>query len=94
MRVLWLLWVIIMGVSVKGESYEQRCNYVRPNMSSDEGVDQFIDVLKQSKDVGCTHILINEGRYLREADDRVYVARVNKVREVAKTLGLTIVPAV
>ncbi len=94
MRMLLLLWMLILGVSVQAESYEQRWNYVRPNMGSDEGVDQFIGILKQSKDVGCTHILINEGRYLREADDPIYLARVNKVREVAQTLGLTIVPAV
>lgn len=96
MRYVWILCVFLLSVcgQVESRTFEQRWNYVRPNMGSDAGVDQFVDILKQSKDVGCTHILFNESRYLRLSDDPEYMARVKKVRDVASELGLTMVPAV
>ena len=81
-------------VQIEAGDYPQRWNYIRPDMGSDGGVDAFVALLQESKAAGCTHILINEGRYLRQAEDTAYVARVNRVLGAARSLNLTIVPAV
>jgi hypothetical protein len=72
----------------------ERWNYVKANLSNDTGLADFLNVLKASSEVGCTHILMPEGRFMRFAEDRDYLARVAKVKQAAKELSLTIVPSV
>jgi hypothetical protein len=97
---MWLILIsLILAVyntpaTAEPRTFPQRWNYIRPNIDTEEGLQNFLDLLKQSRDVGCTHILINEGRYLRNANDSTYLATVDKIRATAKELNLTLVPTV
>src|SRR5688572_24607756 len=75
-------------------TFPERWNFVYATLDSDTGLEEFVDVLKQSKDVGCTHILMPEGRWVRHPNDADYLARVAKVKSLAKELNLKIVPTV
>lgn len=76
------------------EKYPQQWNFVRASLEDDAGMDKFLALMKQSKDCGCTHLQMNDSRWLKSVDDPAYQGRVAKVRALAKELGLTIVPSV
>jgi len=81
-------------VQAAATGYPERWNYARAELGSDKGLDAFLDVLRQSKEVGCTHIQMVEGRWFRTPNDPGYLGRVAKVRAYAKENGLTLVPCV
>lgn len=88
--------VVVLAVSplMAQQKFPQRWNYVRADLSSDKGLTDFLDLMQQSKDSGCTHLALGEGLWMRMADNAAYRARVDKVRGFAKDKGLTIVPIV
>src|SRR5665213_623420 len=67
------------GVPLAQAKYPQQWNMVTASLGADAGVKQFIDMMKESKDVGCTHILMKEGGWLRQSENKGYLARVAKV---------------
>ncbi len=89
-----LLVLVLGGAASAQEKMPQRWNYASANLNSDAGLKTFMDVMQQSKDVGCTHILMPEGGWLKQADNPAYQARVDQVQAKATELGLTIVPCV
>jgi len=74
--------------------YPQQWNMVGANLSNDAGMDRLIAMLKQSKDCGCTHVMMDEGGWMRNAENPEYLARVAKVKATASELGINIVPTV
>ena len=74
--------------------YSQRWNYVGAELTSDNGLAKFLEVLKLSREACCTHILMPESASFRIPDNRAYLKRVAKVKEVAKELNLIIIPTV
>ena len=91
---LSLLILAAASAAMAAPKYAERWNYVGANLSSDAGVDTFLKVLQQSKDVGCTHILMPEGGYFNLPDNPAYLKRVAKVKEKARELNLVLVPTV
>lgn len=89
-----VLVLVLSSWALAQQKMPERWNYASANLQSDAGLNTFLDVLQQSKDVGCTHILMPEGGWLKKADDATYLARVEKAQAKAKELGLTIVPSV
>jgi hypothetical protein len=76
----------------KPAAYPQRWNYVNGDVSTKEGTDKLIDLLKQSKAVGCTHIQLNENWCNRlELQKPDYFENAKKVQACAKENGLTLV---
>ena len=75
-------------------AYVERWNSVSGNFGTDEGLDKFIALLKQSKEAGCTHVLTGDGRWLKFPDDKAYIERVAKAKVAAKELGITLVVGV
>jgi hypothetical protein len=89
--------VLVLGLAAAAlaqQKYTERWNYVTASLSSDRGMETLLGVLKQSKDVGCTHIMLVEGGWLRRPDDAAYLGRVEKVRSFARENKLEIVPRV
>jgi len=82
------------AVAPAQQKFTERWNYVRADLSSDKGMQTFLDILKQSKDVGCTHILLVDSRWLRRPDEAAYLDRVEKVQAFARENQLTLVPCV
>jgi len=74
--------------------FPERWNYLNANLSNDAGLGTFLELLKLSKENGCTHILMPESRWLRIADNPLYLKRVARAKAAAKELNLTIVPVV
>ena len=71
----------------------ERWNYARASLDNDAGLQKFIDMLKLSKDAGCTHVLVAEGGINRcDAMPKEYFPRVEKALAAAKELGLQVVP--
>jgi hypothetical protein len=46
-------------------------------------MNQFINLLKQSRDCGCDHVLMDEGAWLRIPHNADYQARVDKIKAAA-----------
>ncbi len=95
-RILTLAMLMLAAISTAqaAEKYPQRWNYVGASLNNDAGLTKFIDVLKQSKEVGCTHILMPEGGWYNTPDNPAYLARVAKAKAAAKELNLTLIPCV
>lgn len=74
--------------------YPERWNFAKASLGDDAGLATFLDILQQSKDVGCTHIMMPEGRWLTMSEDPAYLARVAKAKAKAKELNLSLVPVV
>ena len=72
-------------------AYPERWNYGSADLSSDEGLDKFVALLKQSKESGCTNMLLGDGRWLKFPDDKDYIARVGKAKAAAKEAGISLV---
>ena len=78
-----------------GAVYTERWNYIVADPTTAEGTATFIDRLKLSKAVGCTHIMMPEGRAFRVDDQKPdYLENVAKIKACAKELNLTLVPSV
>ena len=99
----WVLALALVAAATMGHAAEptnpkwpQKWNYIRTALNKDENTDTLIDLLKQSKEAGCTHIALAEwgtGR-LEALKNPDYLKRVEKVRAAAKELKLEIVPMV
>jgi hypothetical protein len=72
----------------------ERWNFVTIGLGDDASLQRLLDVLKQSKECGCTHILLPDGLSYNLSENRAYLARVQKVKRAAKQMNLTIVPSV
>ena len=59
---------------------------VGADLSSDAGANRLIAMLKQSKDCGCTHVMMDEGGWMRNADNPEYLARVAMVKAAANEM--------
>jgi len=99
MRRLPLIAVAALALTLPCTAAEQtkfaeRWNYLKANLSNEAGLQTFLDLLKLSKENGCTHILMPESRWLKMADNPDYLKRVEKAQAAAKELNLTIVPVV
>ncbi len=89
------LLVMLVASAAQGQvKYSQQWNMCNANMGGDAGVKEFIALMKQSKDCGCTHILVGDSAWLRIADNPQYLARVAEVKKAAKEMGVTLVPSV
>ena len=74
--------------------FPQRWNYSGADCATTEGTDKIIALMKQSKEVGCTHILMPEARLTRMTEQKQeYFENAKKVQATARELGLTLVPA-
>ena len=89
-----LLVMLVAGTAQAQVKYSQQWNMCNANLGSDAGMKEFIALMKQSKDCGCTHILVGDSGWLRSADNPQYVARVGEVKKAAKEMGVTLVPSV
>ena len=76
-------------------NWPQKWNYIHVAFENDQDVDHLIDLLKQSKDAGCTHIALGVTGYGRVdlLTDPKYIAKARrKIRAVADELKLELVP--
>jgi len=76
------------------DGYPERWNSVNGDFGTDEGLAKFIALLKESKNAGCTHIMVGDGRWLKFPDDKPYIERVQKAKAAAKELNLTLLVGV
>ena len=89
------LCVLLMSQITFGQAkYPQQWNMVGADLSSDAGMNRLIALLKQSKDCGCTHVMMDEGGWMRNAENPEYLARVAKVKAAAADMQINIVPTV
>lgn len=87
--------VLFMSQSAFAQArYPQQWNMVGADLSSDAGANRLIAMLKQSKDCGCTHVMMDEGGWMRNADNPEYLARVAMVKAAANEMKINIVPTV
>src|SRR5437868_4212972 len=84
----------VQSASAADGGYPQRWNYGTARLDSDEGLDKFVALLKQSKECGCTHFMLGDGRWLKFPDDQAYIARVAKAKAAAKEIGINLVVSV
>lgn len=92
---LGCLCVLLMSqIAFAQSKYPQQWNMVGADLSSDAGMNRLIAMLKQSKDSGCTHVMMDEGGWMRNADNPDYLTRVANVKATASQLGINIVPTV
>jgi hypothetical protein len=82
--------LLAFGIRAGEGAYPERWNYGVAKLDSDEGLDKFVALLKQSKECGCTHFMTGDGRWLKFPDDQAYIARVAKAKAAAKELGITL----
>ena len=84
LAILSLLLLVAVSSAQAAQKYAERWNYVGANLTNDAGLTRFLDVLKQSKEVGCTHILMPEGAWYNIPDNPAYLGRVAKAKAAAK----------
>jgi hypothetical protein len=97
LRLPLLVSALLAALTLTGTAatFPERWNYVPADLGSDGDAARFIAILRASQQVGCTHILMPEGRFCRLADQPpAYLQRVERVKAEAKALKLTLIPAV
>lgn len=89
---LALLW----GGSVQGADAKplERWIYCSENLLVDRNVDALETLLRRAAKAGYTHVLLTDSKFSRlgEMDER-YFAHARRIKELAQTLGLELVPA-
>lgn len=86
--------LLISQIAFGQAKYPQQWNMIGADLSSDAGMNRLIAMLKQSKDCGCTHVMMDEGGWMRNADNPEYLTRVANVKAAAAEMKINIVPTV
>src|SRR5437764_7600084 len=96
MRSLFVLLALVMGPgSVFAAEPRELWLYYPTNFQVGENVDKLEGVWKRAKAAGYTHVLIADSKFAKLGDvPDNYFKNVARTKQIAKDLGLKLVPAV
>ncbi len=75
--------------------FQQLWVYVSPNLADDESVGQLLDVMREGKRLGVTHVIVKDPKagFLSMQPPK-YFDNIKRVRQTAEELGLTVIPMI
>lgn len=85
----------VLCLTARAAEFEQKWLYFGPNVESAEGVDKAIEILKNAKDAGCTHVLNSGSTHLRlDGLTEEQLAGIERFKAAAEELDLVVIPAI